>query len=215
MIVKQISKNIYLIKFKTRNDLTSTLLRFQEHYESPKFKGKIFTLEEYKKWYIKNSPKGIKTGKFTYYKDWSGFNIPSHILQPFYRGLFNPLTEAEKSILHVFNKIRNKKFYIIGVYGDVDKSILKHEIAHGMYYSNNNYHKEVNAVLKKMDSIAVKQIIKYFKKNAGYHKDVYLDEIHAYTLTEKGLLKKRGVDVHRILNTRKELLQLFKKYSSR
>jgi len=56
-------------------------LRFEEYYESPRFKGRIFTFDEYRKWYVKNSPKGKKTGRFTYYSDWSGFNIPSYALK--------------------------------------------------------------------------------------------------------------------------------------
>jgi hypothetical protein len=212
-MLKKISKNIYILKFKTKRDLASTLLRFQEYYESPKFKGKTFTLEEYKKWYTKNSPKGIKTGKFTYYNDWGGFNIPSHTLKPFYKGVFDPLTDAEKSVLKSFNKIRNQKFYIIGVYGNVDKSILKHEIAHGMYYSNKKYREEVNNILKEIDPVAVNQIRKYFKKYSGYHKDVYMDEIHAYILTEESLLKKRGIYIDRLKQTRKALIETFDKYN--
>ena len=213
MFVKKISNNIYLIKFRTRYELTSTLLRFQEYYESPKFKGQIFTLKEFKKWYTKNSPKGKKTGKFTYYKDWSGFNIPSHILTPFYNGLFNPLTDAEKNVLKAFSKIKRKKFYIIGVYNDLDKIILKHEIAHGMYYANSAYRRAVNKILKKADRVAVRQIYSYFKKYAGYHKDVFADETHAYILSELSFLKKRGVDVKRITDVNKQLNVVFDKFS--
>jgi hypothetical protein len=87
---------IHLLTFDNQIDLTSTFLRFQEHYESPFFKGKYFTLDEFKEWYIKTSPNGKKSGKFTYYTDWGGFNIPSYILKPFYNGAFNPLSENEK-----------------------------------------------------------------------------------------------------------------------
>ena len=104
MKVKEIIKNIFHISFSTQHELASTFLRFQEYYESPKFRGKIFSFYEYKKWYTANSPKGKKTGKFTYYKDWGGFNIPSYVLKPFYQGKFNPLSNKEKKFLRAFKK---------------------------------------------------------------------------------------------------------------
>jgi len=104
---KALAKNIHLLTFENQFDITSTLLRFQEHYESPKFKGQFFTLEEFKEWYIKNSPKGIETGEFTYYSDWNGFNIPSYVLRPFYENKFKNLSEAEKNILNIFKNKKN------------------------------------------------------------------------------------------------------------
>jgi hypothetical protein len=84
--------NIHLLVFDNQYDLASTFLRFQEHYESPEFAGKVFTLDEYKNWYINHSPRASKDGVFTYYEDWNGFNIPSKILKPFYGGKFSPLS---------------------------------------------------------------------------------------------------------------------------
>ncbi|HVY01919.1 MAG TPA: hypothetical protein VHA12_04110, partial [Candidatus Nanoarchaeia archaeon] len=103
MKLREIYPNIFHIQFSTRLLLTSTFLRFQEHYESPKFRGKIFSLEEYKKWYISNSPKGKETGKFTYYEDWSGFNIPGHVLEPFFQGKFDPLSLEEQHFIKLFS----------------------------------------------------------------------------------------------------------------
>ena len=105
----KITQKIFLLEFENQKDITSSLLRFQEHYESPEFKDKIFTLEEFKKWYS-----SIKGG-FTYYTDWNGFNIPSHILTPFYEGKFNPLTKEEQMILNLF-KNEKKPFYQRGIY---------------------------------------------------------------------------------------------------
>ena len=95
MKLEELIENIYHVSFPTRKEAASTFLRFQEHYESPQFRGKIFSLDEFKEWYTANSEKGKAKGKFTYYDDWGGFNIPSYILEPFYKGLFNPLSEKE------------------------------------------------------------------------------------------------------------------------
>lgn len=81
---KKITDKINLLVFENQKELASTFVRFQEHYESPEFAGKTFSLEEFKEWYIKNSEKGRETGEFTYYEDWSGFNIPSYVMRPFY-----------------------------------------------------------------------------------------------------------------------------------
>jgi len=115
IIKKSVTQKIFLLIFKKQEMLASTFLRFQEYYESPKFKGRIFRLEEYKKWYIKNSPQGQQTGKFTYYSDWNGFNIPSVVLKPFYEGKFNPLSQSEKELLKMFQN-KKEKFYIIGIH---------------------------------------------------------------------------------------------------
>jgi len=43
---KRLLKDIFLLHFKSQHQMASTFLRFQEHYESPKFAGDIFTLKE-------------------------------------------------------------------------------------------------------------------------------------------------------------------------
>ena len=64
----KIADGIYLLRFETQYEVTSTFLRVQEHYESPQFHGRIFTLEQYMDWYV------AENGAFTYFQDWSGFN---------------------------------------------------------------------------------------------------------------------------------------------
>src|SRR6266481_5073696 len=142
----EVLKNIFLLEFETQFELTSTFLRFQEHYESPEFRDKVFTLEEFEKWYTK-----LK-GSFTYHTDWSGFNIPSYILQPFRNGKFNPLTAKERNLLSLFEN-DTEPFYIIGVSKDSSsgKLLLEHEIAHGLFYSNQEYKEKALAILKKYD----------------------------------------------------------------
>lgn len=178
---KILADKIHLLTFETQKELTSTFLRFQEHYESPKFKGKVFSLNEYKKWYIKNSPNGVATGKFTYYSDWGGFNIPSYILKPFYKGKFNPLSVAERKILSIFKNVKDP-FYIIGIYKEskTSEKTLKHEIAHGLFYTNVEYKKEIISVLSKFDTELMKN---EFRLNAGYHEDVLEDEVHAHSIS--------------------------------
>jgi len=171
MEVIQIGKKIHHLHYKKQRDLASTFLRFQEHYESPEFEGKIFTRDEYKKWYIQQK------GEFTYYKDWSGFNIPGKILKPFKKGKFNPLTEKGKEILNLF-KGKIRKFYVIGTYGKKDDSI-EHEIAHALFYLFPMYKIRVLFEMGKHD---LSKIEKRIKKTSGYAEDKLRDETQAYLI---------------------------------
>src|SRR5580704_15894322 len=105
----KIAKGIYLLCFKTQYELAATFLRVQEYYESPRFSGRIFSLEQFMDWYAE------RFGNFTYYQDWTGFNVPSTALRPFYDGRFDPLSEKEKRLLRLFKGLR-KPFYVIGIH---------------------------------------------------------------------------------------------------
>jgi len=197
----EVLRNIFLLEFESQVDLTSTFLRFQEHYESPEFRGKIFSLNEYKDWYTK-----LK-GDFTYYTDWSGFNIPSYVLAPFYEGKFNPLSESEKQILELFRDV-SQTFYIIGVYGMPDekqmKHLLEHEIAHGLFYTEPTYKKKVLKILEKYNLEGLKD---WLRSLGGYHEEVLLDEVHAFGLSGS---KKLTVKIDESM--RQELQTLFEEY---
>ena len=210
---EKIANNIYHLTLPSNWQLAKTFLRFQEHFESPKFRGKIFSLDEYKKWYILNSPIGKKTGKFTYYRDWGGFNIPSKVLIPFYKGKFNPLSKEEKVILKLFKNKRKKKFYIIATFKNSGRYLLKHEIAHGLFYTNLKYKREVIKILKRIDQKVKRQITNYLAKyGGGYHPSVWTDEIHTHILENLNYLKKHGVDSTKLLKINKKLNEAFSKY---
>lgn len=174
-LIQFFTEKIIHLNFSKQYDLSSTFLRFQEYYESPEFRNKIFTLKEYKQWYIKQN------GEFSYYTDWGGFNIPSKILKPFYKNKFKNLSKREKDFLHLFSNKRGK-FYIIGTYGnDLDNlECLKHELAHAFYYIDDEYKKSVNKLCK---SFTKANIAYYALLKVGYCKHVLMDELNAYTAT--------------------------------
>ena len=183
-------KDILHVHFDRQYDLAATFLRFQEHYESPKFRGKIFTLKEYRRWYIAHSAKGRKTRKFTYYKDWEGFNVPSDVLDPFYQGDFDPLSEREQIFLQLFRKRRGKLFYVIGTSGDENILTLKHEIAHGLFYTRPAYRKTVLSILREIPDNVRRKIQQFFASSRDYHPRVFYDETHAYVLTDLHTLQQ-------------------------
>lgn len=184
---KILANNIHLLTFENQKDLTSTFIRFQEYYESPSFRNKVFSFDEFRQWYIKNSPQGIQTGKFTYFSDWNGFNIPSYVLEPFIFGKFDPLSKQEKIFLEIFKTEKNP-FYIIGVHKknkNMD-SMLKHEITHGMFYTNKKYRDEVLSVISDFN---IEPIKKELRLTAAYHEEVLEDEVNAYSIDTRGKLK--------------------------
>lgn len=168
-------QNLFHLKFQNQRDMTKTMLRFQEHYESPnkEFTKRGFTLEEYKEWYKKSQ----KKDQFTYYTDWSGFNLPCYVLNTFYNGEFKRLSQDEQDVLNCFYPIHKAgvKFYIIATY---DESDLAHEKAHGLYYLEPEYRKAVKRII----SSKKKQLTEFIKelKTMGYSDELIDDELHAY-----------------------------------
>ena len=53
MRVREAAPGIFVIRFRSQYELASTFLRFQEHYESARFKNRVFTLEEFMDWYAR------------------------------------------------------------------------------------------------------------------------------------------------------------------
>ena len=130
-----------------------------------------------------SSPKGKETGEFTYYSDWNGFNIPSNVLDLFYKGEFDPLSEKEQSILDL---LQGEEYLrdIIGVSKE-SKDILntlKHEIAHGLFHTDNEYNKRVLKIISNYDTSLIN---KQLASKAGYHEEVFNDEINSHSLDGK------------------------------
>lgn len=192
--IKEVFPKCIFLGFKTGSDLSSSFIRFQEHYESPKFKNKKFSMKEFYRWYKK------ERGSFSYIDDWSGFNIPSTSLNSFKRSKFTKITQREKAILNILPK---GKFYIIAS-EELDRVTQKHEIAHALFFLNTKYKKNVMKILKtiKNPSPAFEML-----KEKGYHKSVLWDELHAYILSDLYMIKNSGTVV--TPKVKKELNDLF------
>jgi hypothetical protein len=205
--VNEILPRIYHLEFNSRKDLASTLMRFQEHYESPRFKGECFELDEFIRWY-----KSTRHGKFSYFTDWSGFNFPSKTLAPFKKGEFKNISTREAQVLELFKS--GRKFYIIGTFKSqskrLDISTKNHEIAHALFYLNPEYKKKV---LKCLKNVNLNPIFKFLKKE-GYHPDVFLDEAHAYLMADSKDLLIHGILVYTYRHTVEELQRIYHTYSN-
>ena len=164
----RLAHDILLLRFDTQYELASTFLRFQEHYESSRFRGRLFTLEEYMDWYAK------EYGAFTYLEDWSGFNVPSTAFDPFYEGRFDPLLKKEERLLRALRRERGP-YYVIGIWSEQD---LRHEIAHALFFTRPEYRTAVLAAMRRYDTSALARRL----AKAGYHRHVLADETHAYLI---------------------------------
>ena len=205
MTLTEVLPQVYWIAFPDSQSAARCFMRFQEHYESPEFRNKIFSHSKYRKWYAKTNEK--KT--CTYHNDWNGFNIPSYALLPFYSGAFNPLTRAEQDLLALL-MYKTGKYYVIAS-AESDKETLKHEMMHGLYYTNRQYQVEVDKKLQK--SALLPMLEKVFRK-LGYHPDVYIDEANAYLVTCKETLAKEGFPIEKLSDFCQQLDDLFQYYKT-
>jgi hypothetical protein len=193
----KIADGIFLLRFATQYALASTFLRFQEHYESKRFRDRVFTLEEYMDWYA------ATFGAFTYYQDWSGFNVPSSALAPFKAGRFDPLLRKEQALLRMFRNEADP-FYVIGIASDED---LEHEIAHALWYTRVDYRNAVLAAMRPHDTSALQKRL----ASIGYHRRVLTDEVHAYLVAPGDPL---DAGLQRLAPLRRELRAIFREHGA-
>jgi len=175
MRVESSKNNIVVLRVDKQYLLASTFLRMQEFYESPEFKDTVIDLEEYMDWYAD------EYGNFTYYSDWSGFNVPGQIVRRFFELHMDTLSKKEADMYELLLPWIDdiEKFYVIGVCSD---DVMRHELSHAFYHLETLYKKNMTNLLK--------QVPKEFKHHChrvlqekGYHPTVFDDECIAYFAT--------------------------------
>lgn len=171
-----------------------TCLRFVEYYESPEFKGKIFTLGDYLYWYAKTYD------DIDYFEYFVAFNFPAAILTPFRNGLFNPLSKNEAWLVECLSKISDLDYVIAS---SENSNRVEHELLHALVYLFPDYEKMVLGIVKKFKPIEILQELRYL----GYSRFVMADEVNSY-IAEPGrcILGKPKSDL------RKALREAFKRH---
>jgi hypothetical protein len=198
----KIADDVFLVRFQTQYEVASTFLRFQEYFESRRFSGRVFTLEQFMDWYAK------EFGNFTYFQDWSGFNIPSRVLTPFYEGRFEPLLEKEQRLLDLFRNDTGL-FYVIGVSAPFSRGELWHELAHALYFVRPEYRSAVADAMKHHDTSSLESAL----YRSGYGRHVLKDEAHCYLLTgATGILSAH--ERVKLETLRKELRVIFNNHGA-
>lgn len=212
--VKEVFPNIFCALIDDDYDRSMLFCRYQEYYESPnkKFRGKYFSWEQYMRFY----KDFWKKDTFTYPIDWSGYNIPSNILEG---GLdtFRKQTEYDKIMNDIyyfcenyplkFNKPRTD-WYLIGC-SSKDYKTMNHEIAHGLYFTNKEYK---SRMLYQLSLIPKKTMDKIDKKliQMGYANDRKILDDEAQAFLSTGLYN--GLETKEIKKYEKLFVSIFKKY---
>jgi len=128
------------IRAENQELLTRLFVRLQEFYESPvgSIRGHHFTLPELERVYVPRHEKDRGTGKFTYYTDWHGYNVPGTVIDNFF-AMFSDLTDGEKWLREVTRGYDS--YYLIGSHdgGDPNEDALDHELVHATYYLDDSY----------------------------------------------------------------------------
>lgn len=200
----EIAPRVFLISADTSEELARLFVRFQEYYESPRFKGEVFTLEEFESWYQES--RGAST--FTYYDDWSGFNIPGWVIEDF-AIKFHYLSKDEEWLVNkVWDAmVDNSPYYVIGA-AKGEQDTFQHEIAHALFYLNNDYKAKVTAILDA--NTALLAPLGQHLRDMGYGESVIEDEKHAYLLTERRYMNSLGLWLEEFKSLNSQIYQIFK-----
>lgn len=205
--LEEVLPGLYHINLPTQFLCCSLFIRFQEHYESPKYRARVFSFDDFKDYYRK----GVGEGSFSYMQDWNGFNFPGWVLESFREGLFGHLSPAEEAFLEVTARMP-EECYIIGTHGEGRENLgcLEHEIAHGLYHLNEKYRARVDEVLASTDTRELEAHL----LEIGYCQQVIPDENHAYTLCEFDYLTEHEVDIAPLTEAHDKLQQIFKEFTA-
>lgn len=218
--LKEIFPNFIHAVFETQFETNSTLLRFSEYVESPfkNIKGQFFTYEQYMQSYADNQ----SNKEFTYFVDWSGFNIKGETFITVQKLFKKDLWEREKQLLDMLSPWiqSKKKFYVIGtsLAGSKNQSLIDHETAHALSYMNPQYFKaqDRNLTALKKHHKDVYNGLSESLANIGYGKAVIRDEIQAYmSSTSDSKLKKMFPNEYKVIkkkNLTKPFISTLKEY---
>jgi hypothetical protein len=173
--LKKMEEKVYCIIADDAEDLAMLFIRPSEFYESDEgFKGKNFLIKDVLDLSRKNS--GIE-----YHERWAGFNFPVQSILDYGEIKDNRFYDDIMKGIALFIESKDPGSYLIGV--KRGSKLLIHEISHGLYFSNNEYREKVLAILNELHSNIV-DILKKSLKDLGYCKDVYLDEMQAWLISD-------------------------------
>ena len=176
----KIKNKIVHVEFPNRKELTLTMGRLGEYYESSfkALRNKNFSMETFLDTFMD------KDGKITYFNSWSGYNIPGNIVNK-----FTPKdgeTSREEELLDAISEFIGDydfaagDFYLIATIKGGDA--MDHELVHATYYLNKEYCNHANQLVKELPK-EISSTMKATFKEMGYAKEVYIDEINAYLST--------------------------------
>ena len=181
----EVYPNIFAMVIKDDKLRARVFLRYQEFYESDSdtFRGKGFKWEDYINFYKEKTKKDY----FSYHEDFAGYNVPCDTIEAC-KTKIPDLNIYDMIMFSVVDTIKeivgSNKYYLIGIdqSNNEDPSLIYHEIAHGLWFSDPEYKSRMKERLEEMNSSVKEQIIDILK-GYGYGDNVFEDEIQAYMAT--------------------------------
>ena len=176
---------VLCLEFESRIELTLSMCRIQEFYESPfeNIKGNYFTMEEFIGAYYAD---GHKESYFDY---WEGFNIPKTSLLQFFLEFNEHLTMREQKIHDVF--MGGDFDYLIAVDVKSDPTTIDHELSHARYALDAEYYGNCKKIVSGIsDDLYQRLLSDLLLGDYPDDNEILDDEIHAYlkTSTEEELI---------------------------
>lgn len=210
MKLKSKRKGMIMLEFPNTKELCMTMGRAQEYYESghAHLRNKVFTLEEFIDTFTDEN------GVVSYYSDWSGFNIPGDKLQEF-DSRFCDWTKRELKLLKLIDKHTKgmDKFYVIAA-KEGDVQTMDHEIAHAMFYLDDDYRKAASKLVAVMDPTMRQKMEKIFLE-WGYARQVWVDELNAYMATSPALYMRKKFGLTKTAKHMRPFIDLFETHSAK
>ena len=209
----EVYPKIFALVIKDDKLRSRVFLRYQEFYESDSdsFRGKSFKWNDYIKFYKEKT----KRDYFSYHEDFAGYNVPCDTIEAckakipdlnIYDMIMFSVTDTIKKL------VGGSPYYLIGIDQDNgdDPSLIFHEVAHGLWFSDPNYKNKMTDQINSMDPKVKDKMLDKIK-GYGYGDNVYMDELQAYMST--GL----GSEMRYIKNIKPEMVpfnNIFMKYAS-
>lgn len=183
MTVTKLSQNheIYYATFNSQYELTTTLIRIQEFYESDNdlFINKFFTLDQYMDWYA-----STHNGEFTYFTDWNGFNIPGEVIQAWNKIMsVSTIRDKELDFLRKVPLYNKDKWYVIASHGKASPHTFEHEVAHALWYLDEDYKAKCLDLIRTVPTTMTDALVSWIRSK-GYGENVITDELNAYLSTQ-------------------------------
>jgi hypothetical protein len=209
----EVYPKIFAVVIKDDKLRSRVFLRYQEFYESDSdsFRGKSFKWNDYIKFYKDKT----KRDYFSYHEDFAGYNVPCDTIEAC-KAKIPDLNIYDMIMFSVIDTIKklvgDSPYYLIGIDQDNgdDPSLIFHEVAHGLWFSDPDYKNKMTEQIKNMDPKVKDKMIDKIKAY-GYGDNVYMDELQAYMAT--GL----GSEMKLIRNIKPEMVpfnNIFMKYAS-
>jgi hypothetical protein len=187
--LRKLADSIYHLHFSNKYDLGMTFLRYQEYYESPRFRHKAFTIAEYMAWYVKSG----EHKSFTYPADWSGYNIPLDEIEQCMvmaqgEGDWNHHDSLMEGIVEMIRAECTEGGYLIGTSDETGEDVLQHEFGHALFNTDWHYKHVIVTKWEGINGTQVWQQARKILQDRGYNDEVILDEAQAYCLGGKDIL---------------------------